>query len=71
MIPSQHQSGACVPIFALHPTRSYYLPLSVDYGLLAPYMVSATAAGNGGGSSSSSNNPGSATAPVPGTKGWN
>ena len=28
-----------VPIFALHPKGAYYIPLSVDYALIAPYLV--------------------------------
>ena len=28
-----------VPIFALHPKGAYYIPLSVDYNLIAPYLV--------------------------------
>ena len=28
-----------VPIFALHPLGSYYIPLVVNYGLLAPFLT--------------------------------
>ena len=33
-----------VPIFALHPKGSYYVPLSLDYTILAPYLVAFSAA---------------------------
>ena len=35
----QHQSGTNVPIFALHPRGSYYIPLSIEYTILAPFML--------------------------------
>ncbi|TRY75624.1 hypothetical protein TCAL_14591 [Tigriopus californicus] len=28
-----------VPIFALHPRGTYYIPLSIDHSLIAPYLV--------------------------------
>ena len=28
-----------VPIFALHPLGSYYIPMVVNYGLLAPFLT--------------------------------
>ena len=56
-----------VPIFALHPKGAYYIPLSVDYALIAPYLVvfaGGNAAqqqdqesNNGGGGNSSSSSP--------------
>jgi len=36
---ARQQRPANVPVFALHPGGSYYVPLSLDRALMAPYMV--------------------------------
>lgn len=47
-----HQSGPNVPIFALHPKGSYYIPLSIDYTVIAPSMLVLTSAEESSGSGS-------------------
>ncbi|XP_075235567.1 transcription factor cwo [Lycorma delicatula] len=37
-LPGKYNSLPSVPIFALHSKGSYYIPLTVDYDILAPYV---------------------------------
>ena len=36
---ADRSQSTSVPIFALHPKGTYYIPMSIDYSIIAPFMV--------------------------------